>query len=45
MLNGNLDTWLHQKHGGVDPKLLGLAQRLSIGVGMVDALAYLHHDC
>jgi len=45
MPNGNLDTWLHQKHGGVDPKLLGLAQRLSIAVGMADAMAYLHHDC
>jgi len=45
MPNRNLDTWLHQKHGGVAPKLLGLAQRPSIGVGMADALAYLHHDC
>ncbi|CAO2046586.1 unnamed protein product [Urochloa humidicola] len=45
MRNGNLDTWLHKKRGGVARKLLGLAQRLSIGVGMGDALAYLHHDC
>ncbi|TKW40320.1 hypothetical protein SEVIR_1G237900v4 [Setaria viridis] len=45
MPNGNLDTWLHQKHGGVAPTHLGLAQRLNIGVGMADALAYLHHDC
>ncbi|CAN6273481.1 unnamed protein product [Urochloa humidicola] len=45
MRNGNLDTWLHKKRGGVARKLLGLAQRLSIGVGMADALAYLHHDC
>ncbi|CAL4886707.1 unnamed protein product [Urochloa decumbens] len=45
ILNGNLDTWLHQKHGGLAPKLLGLPQRMSIGVGIADALAYLHHDC
>ncbi|CAN6252319.1 unnamed protein product [Urochloa humidicola] len=45
MPNGNLDTWLHQKRGGVAPKLLGLAQRLNIVVGMADAMAYLHHDC
>ncbi|TKW40301.1 hypothetical protein SEVIR_1G237000v4 [Setaria viridis] len=45
MPNGNLDTWLYQKHGGVAPTQLGLAQRLNIGVGMADALAYLHHDC
>ncbi|CAO2046582.1 unnamed protein product [Urochloa humidicola] len=45
MENGNLDTWLHQKRGSVAPKLLGLAQRISIGVGIADALAYLHHDC
>ena len=45
MPNGNLDTWLHRKRGGVASKLLGLAQRLSIGVGIADAIAYLHHDC
>jgi len=44
MSNGNLDVWLHQKRGGIAPKLFGLAQRLSIGVGMADALAYIHHD-
>ncbi|CAO2039673.1 unnamed protein product [Urochloa humidicola] len=45
MQNGNLDTWLHQKRGSVAPELLGLAQRISIGVGIADALAYLHHYC
>jgi len=45
MPNGNLDTWLHRKRGGVASKLLGLAQRLSIGVSIADAIAYLHHDC
>jgi len=45
MPNGNLDVWLHQKRGSIAPKLFGLAQRLSIGVGMADALAYIHHDC
>jgi len=45
MHNGNLDTWLHQKHGGTDPKLLGLARKISIAVDLADALAYLHHDC
>ncbi|CAN6252316.1 unnamed protein product [Urochloa humidicola] len=45
MQNGNLDTWLHQQRGSVAPELLGLAQRISIGVGIADALAYLHHDC
>jgi len=45
MPNGNLDTWLHRKRGGVASKLLGLAQILSIGVGIADAIAYLHHDC
>jgi len=45
MPNGNLDAWLHQKRGSVASKFLGLAQRLSIGVGMADALAYLHYDC
>ncbi|CAO2039649.1 unnamed protein product, partial [Urochloa humidicola] len=45
MPNRNLDTWLHQKRGGVAPKLLGLAQRISISVDVADALAYLHHDC
>ncbi|WVZ74624.1 LOW QUALITY PROTEIN: hypothetical protein U9M48_022785 [Paspalum notatum var. saurae] len=46
MPNGNLDTWLHQKLGGVvAPKILCLAQRISIGVDIADALAYLHHDC
>jgi len=45
MPNGNLDTWLHQKHGSVAPNILGLAQRMSIGVDIADALAYLHHDC
>ncbi|XP_066332040.1 receptor kinase-like protein Xa21 isoform X2 [Miscanthus floridulus] len=47
MASGNLDTWLHQKHGGVGvaPKGLGLAQRISICVDVADALAYLHHDC
>jgi len=45
MPNGNMDTWLHKKHGGVAPNILGLAQRMSIGVDVADALAYLHHDC
>src|SRR5438128_2566440 len=45
MDNGNLDSWLHQKRGGVAPKLLGLAQRISIAVDVADALAYLHHKC
>jgi len=45
MPNGKLDTWLHRKRGGVAPKLLGLAQRLSIGVGVADAMVYLYHDC
>jgi len=45
MPNGNLDTWLHNKRGGVAPKLLGLAQRISIAIDIADALAYLHHDC
>ncbi|CAD6250307.1 unnamed protein product [Miscanthus lutarioriparius] len=45
MARGNLDTWLHQKRGGVAPKGLGLAQRISICVDVADALAYLHHDC
>ena len=44
MPNGTLDTWLHQKHGSVAPNILGLAQRMSIGVDVADALAYLHHD-
>jgi len=38
MPNGNLDTWLHQKHGSVAPNILGLAQRMSIGVDVADAL-------
>jgi Leucine-rich repeat (LRR) protein len=45
MPNMNLDAWLHQKRVGGAPKLLGLAQRISISVDVADALAYLHHDC
>ncbi|KAG2659812.1 receptor kinase-like protein Xa21 [Panicum virgatum] len=45
MPNGNLDTWLHNKRGGVALKLLGLPQRISIANDIADALAYLHHDC
>jgi Leucine-rich repeat (LRR) protein len=45
MPNGNLDTWLHQKRGGVALKILDLAHRISICVDIADALAYLHHDC
>ncbi|CAO2039662.1 unnamed protein product [Urochloa humidicola] len=45
MPNGNLNTWLHQKSGGIAPKILGLTQRISICVDIADALAYLHHDC
>ncbi|CAO2046594.1 unnamed protein product [Urochloa humidicola] len=45
MHNGNLDTWLHQQSSGVAPKVLGLAQRISIAVDIADSLAYLHHDC
>ncbi|XP_066332051.1 receptor kinase-like protein Xa21 isoform X2 [Miscanthus floridulus] len=47
MARGNLDTWLHQKRGGVGvaPKGLGLAQKINICVDVADALAYLHHDC
>jgi serine/threonine protein kinase len=45
MPNGNLDTWLHQRHGGAAPKFLRLAQRIRICVDIADALAYLHHDC
>ena len=45
MPNGNLDTWLHQKHGRVALKILDLAHRISICVDIADALAYLHHDC
>ncbi|KAJ1280005.1 hypothetical protein BS78_04G199100 [Paspalum vaginatum] len=45
MSNGNLDTWLHQKHDCVTPKFLGLGQRISIGVDVAEALTYLHHDC
>ncbi|WVZ74570.1 hypothetical protein U9M48_022736 [Paspalum notatum var. saurae] len=45
MSNLNLDTWLYQKHGCVTAKLLGLGQRISIGVDVAEALAYLHHDC
>jgi serine/threonine protein kinase len=44
MPNGSLDTWLHQRHGAA-PKFLDLAQRISVGVDVADALAYLHHDC
>ncbi|KAG0537946.1 hypothetical protein BDA96_03G192600 [Sorghum bicolor] len=44
MPNGNLDTWLHQRHGAA-PKFLDLAQRISVGVDVADVLAYLHHDC
>ncbi|WVZ74621.1 LOW QUALITY PROTEIN: hypothetical protein U9M48_022782 [Paspalum notatum var. saurae] len=44
MPNGNLDAWLHQKLC-LAPKLLSFAQRISIGVDIADALAYLHHDC
>ena len=32
MPNGNLDTWLHQKHGVVALKILDLAHRISISV-------------
>ncbi|CAO2039664.1 unnamed protein product [Urochloa humidicola] len=45
MQNGNLDTWLHGKRGGIAPKFLGLARKISIAVDIADALAYLHHDC
>ncbi|XP_021315242.1 probable LRR receptor-like serine/threonine-protein kinase At3g47570 [Sorghum bicolor] len=45
MSNGNLDTWLHHRCAGVAPKYLTLAQRISIAVGIADALAYLHNDC
>jgi len=45
MHNGSLDTWLHQKHCGVSPKLLGLSQRISIAIDIANALVYLHHDC
>jgi len=45
MHNGNLDTWLHHKHGGTAPKLLGLARKISIAVDLADVLAYLHHEC
>ncbi|CAD6243522.1 unnamed protein product [Miscanthus lutarioriparius] len=45
MPNGNLDTWLHHRCAGVAPECLTLAQRISIAVGIADALAYLHNDC
>ncbi len=45
MPNGNLDTWLHHKGDGKDPKHLGLAERINIAVNIADALDYLHHDC
>nr|XP_040249585.1 probable LRR receptor-like serine/threonine-protein kinase At3g47570 [Aegilops tauschii subsp. strangulata] len=45
MPNGNLDTWLHNTYSGSSSKSLSLAQRVNIGIGIADALAYLHNDC
>ncbi|XP_020592640.1 uncharacterized protein LOC110033111 [Phalaenopsis equestris] len=45
MSNGNLDTWLHQKHEIDEDDVLSLEKRLSIAIDVAEALEYLHHSC
>ncbi|KAG8071451.1 hypothetical protein GUJ93_ZPchr0006g45338 [Zizania palustris] len=45
MPNGNLDTGLHHNGEGTAREILGLIQRISIALGIADALNYLHFEC